>query len=179
VLVNLINLEQSTNRDLLDLLRVMPGAGRVSPPPLSQRAVAATLERDPDDAFCHACYRATTGNPFYLRELVRTIGLEGALTTAEQVARVADIWPRSIARHVLDRVVRVGPEASEFARAIAVLGDGTALRLAARLAHTNQAGAVARALLKMEILAAEEPLRFVHPIVARAVYADMTPDHRG
>ena len=51
---------------------------------------------------------------------------------------------------------------------MAVLGDGGRLRHAAALAGVREAGALARALREMEILAEDEPFRFSHPIVRGA-----------
>ncbi|MGH2900343.1 MAG: hypothetical protein ACRDMZ_16835, partial [Solirubrobacteraceae bacterium] len=91
---------------------------------------------------------------------------------------MSGVWPASIARHVLRRIARLGAGAPALAAAMAVLGDGTRLHVAATLAGVHDAGPLARSLLDMEILAEEEPFRFVHPIVRGAVYADLTPDKR-
>jgi predicted ATPase len=152
----------------LETLAELPGALRIRLAPLSERGVAALLGTA-DAARTRAYRQATAGNPFYLRELMRAAA-PGAIPER--------LGPRSIARHVLRRLDRLGPEATRLARAAAVLGDDAPLRHAARLAEAASPGAAARAMLEMEILAAEDPVRFVHPIVARAVYADLTPDVR-
>jgi ATP/maltotriose-dependent transcriptional regulator MalT len=66
----------------------------------------------------------------------------------------------------------VAPEALALARAMAVLGDGTRLALAAALARVDQdaAGRIAHRLRRIEVLAGEDPYAFVHPLVRRSVY---------
>jgi len=175
--------EPGARDELLDDLREMPGALVVRPAPLSVAAVAAvvrgaSMPGADDRDVCRACHQASAGNPFYLRELIRAVGLERVAPTPEEVQLVADVWPGSIARHLLRRVARAGEGARELARAMAVLGDGCDLRHAARLAGTAAPGTIARALLEMEVLATEQPVCFLHPVVRRAIYADLTSDER-
>lgn len=182
LLLGLRTAEPKLRDELLDELRLTEGAAIVRPAPLSEGAVAELVRSElaggGDEEFCRACHQASAGNPFYLRELLRALGAEAVGATREQVERVGEVWPASIARHVLRRVARVGEGAPELAGAMAVLGDGGRLRHAAVLAGVEDAGALARALLEMEILAEEEPFRFLHPVVRGAVYGDLTPDRR-
>ncbi len=182
VLVGLRTAEPQARDELLDELSLVAGAQIVRPAPLSEGAVGAIVRSElgpaADDAFSRACHRASAGNPFYLRELLRALSSETVVPTGEQVDRVAAVWPASIARHVLRRVARVGDGAAELAGAMAVLGDGGRLSHAAALAGVDDAGVLARALLEMQILADEEPFCFVHPVVRGAVYADLTPARR-
>jgi DNA-binding CsgD family transcriptional regulator len=182
LLVGLRTGEPEATDELLEELRSAEGARIVRPAPLSEGAVLAVvrseLAAEADEKFCQACYQASGGNPFYLRELLRALAAESVSPTREEVERVRGVWPASIARHVLRRIARVGAGAPALAGAMAVLGDGTGLRAAATLAGVEDAGALARSLLEMEILAEEEPFRFVHPVVRGAVYADLTPDKR-
>lgn len=182
LLVGLRTGEPGAPDELLEELRSADGARIVRPAPLSERAVLAVvrgeLGAEADERFCQACHQASAGNPFYLRELVRALAAESIAPAREQVERVSGIWPASVARHVLRRIARVGAGAPALAGAMAVLGDGIRLRAAATLAGVHDAGTLARSLLDMEILAEEEPFRFVHPIVRGAVYADLTPDQR-
>ncbi len=182
LLVGLRLAEPQARDDLLEGLRETEGVRTVRPTALSEEAVVEVV-RDELAAgaageFCRACWQASGGNPFYLRELLRALAGETVLPTSEQVERVGEVWPVSIARHVLRRVARVGEGAAELAGAMAVLGDGAQLRHAAALSGVEEVGALARALLEMEILAEEEPFRFVHPIVRGAVYADLTTEKR-
>lgn len=174
--------EPRVGDELLDELRLTHEARILRPAPLSEDAVVDAVRKElgaeADETFCRACHRASAGNPFYLRELLHAIDLDAIAPTREQVERVADVWPASIARHVLRRVARVGEGAPELAGALAVLGDGGHLRHAVALTGVKDAGALARALLEMGILSDEEPFRFSHPVVRGAVYADLTADRR-
>ena len=73
------------------------------------------------------------------------------------------------------RVGRIGPHGVALARALAVLGDDTPLRLAAGLANLSieDASTSADALAAAEILLARESLRFVHPLVRHAIENDI------
>jgi DNA-binding CsgD family transcriptional regulator len=180
VLLGVRTAEPEAADELLDALR--EGARIVRPAPLSGSAVLEVVRDElgpaADEAFSLACHRASAGNPFYLRELLRALGSDTVVPSREQVELVAEVWPASIARQVLRRVARLGEGAVELAGAMAVLGDGGRLRHAAAVAGVEEAGALARGLLEMEILAEEEPFRFSHPVVRGAVYADLTYDAR-
>ena len=182
LLVGLRTAEPETPNELLDELRATRGARLVRPAALSDHAVLelvrAQLGPEADEEFCRACHQASGGNPFYLRELLRTLATETVLPAHEQVERVGQVWPASVARHVLRRVAKVGEGAAELAGAMAVLGDGARLSHAAALSGVEEVGTLARALLEMEILAEEEPFRFVHPVVRSAVYGDLPADKR-
>ena len=74
----------------------------------------------------------------------------------------------------------MSPEAPRLAGAMSVLGDGSAVRHAARLAgaEPRQAGAVARLLVGAAILRDDDPVRFVHPLVRRVVAEGLTSVER-
>jgi DNA-binding CsgD family transcriptional regulator len=78
------------------------------------------------------------------------------------------------------RLRRLPPAAADVAHAGAVLGDGADLPLVAALAGHAE-GDVARAtaeLARAEILRAEAPLGFVHPLVRDAVYHELPAGER-
>ena len=58
------------------------------PAPLSEGAVVEVVRRelaaDADESFCRACHRASGGNPFYLRELLRALATESVLPRASR-----------------------------------------------------------------------------------------------
>ena len=85
-----------------------------------------------------------------------------------------------IAAAILLRIGRAGSAAPELARATAVLGKSADLETAAALAGVarSEAVVVVDALARTEILEPGRPLRFVHPLVATAVYEDMSPSAR-
>lgn len=160
---------------LLDELRMDPGAVRLALDPLG-RASVARLVRDrlpsADDAACDACLTATAGNPLYLQELLRTISSSEALPSTDLVEAVQQASVPSLGDRVVRRIERVAPEAPALAAAMAVVGDGHALSLAAGLAGIppSEAGKAAHGLRRIEVLATEDPFSFVHPLVRRSVY---------
>jgi tetratricopeptide (TPR) repeat protein len=129
------------------------------------------------EAFWRACAERTAGNPFYLRELLLALRAEGKGAGEEDVEQIRALAPESISRSVLVRVGRLDPGAVALARAVSILGDGAALRHAAGLAGLDgdHAASAIDSLSAGEILAPGEPVSFVHPLVAGAIYADM-PD---
>ena len=175
--------DRSPRQTLIDDLRLDPLAERVAPRPLSERAVTSVLRAalpDAEEAFCRACHRASAGNPLYVRELLHAIVAEGIPPREEEIERMEDLSPASVARYVLRRVGRLGNGASELAAAMATLGDGAALVDAAAIVSLDdrEGARLARALQEADVLAGEDPIRFAHPIVRRAIYSDLSLDRR-
>jgi predicted ATPase len=175
--------EPGAEVEVLDELAASPSTRVIRPAPLSADAVAdvvhAVLAADPEPAFSAACFEATRGNPLLLRELLSTLAAEAIAPTAEQAAHVLDVAPRSVARSVARRLRSLTPEAGKVARAVAVLGDGTELSAAAKLAGLDppSAAAGAEALGRADILS-RDALEFVHPVVRAAVYSELSPPQR-
>ena len=169
----------SPERGPLDELLADPGTRRLELRPLSLEA-ASTLARealaaDATTELVDACVEVTGGNPFYLRELLRSLEAQtdGRATSSE----VRALAPAAVSRSLFLRLSRLGADAGALARAAAVLGDRAALPHAAELAGLELATA-ARSLDQLaaaEILMADEPLRFIHPLVATAVHDDIPP----
>jgi DNA-binding CsgD family transcriptional regulator len=139
--------------------------------------IVQSVFTDADEEFVAACARATAGNPFLLTELLaelRTDGQPPDKTTAE---RLTDLAPEAIVNSVVARLGTMPAAARALASAITVLGDGTALRHAARLAGLSSAVAAQAAdgLAALHMLRAGEPLTFVHPLIRSAVSASMPP----
>ena len=146
---------------------------------LSEEAVGELARRvfgdRPDEAIIEASCDATSGNPFYVGELLMALQEEDALPDEELAERARALAPAAVIRSLRVRVGRVGAAGAALARAVAVLGDDVPLRHAAELADLSLAGAVAAAdaLAAVEILLAREPLRFVHPLVRHAIAGDV------
>jgi tetratricopeptide (TPR) repeat protein len=147
--------------------------------PLSSQAVADLMEaavRKPAEAeFSEAFQQATGGNPFLVHELLRTVSEEGITPDADGARAVRTLGSDRIGRAVLLRLHRLSPAAVELARAIAILGSGGSLSVAARLAEldeTTAAGAV-EALVAADVLAPGPELRFHHPVVEASIYEDL------
>jgi predicted ATPase len=151
---NLIDLIATHPRVLVETL--MP-LGEASVQELTSKA----LGRRADAAVIEACHEATAGNPFYLRELLLTLRDERTLGSDELARHARALAPDAVTRIVRVRVGRLGSDASELARATAILGEDVPLRHAAVLSGLTLAAASSAtdALAGEEILLAREPLR--------------------
>jgi DNA-binding CsgD family transcriptional regulator len=161
-----------------------PSAERLALAPLSETAVAELVRSELHAAATNelsaACYRATGGNPFYLRELLRDVKQPTRGTDGLSPARIEALGPEGLGDAVISRLERLGAAAPGLARAVAVLGDGAALQTAAALAALDPevAASAADELGATGVLEPDPPLRFAHPIVRRAVYNHMPPAAR-
>lgn len=160
------------------LLAELLAAGGVlilCPGPLSEPAVGQMicegLGTQPDPTFVSACARISGGNPFVLRELIFDLAADDVAPGAAQAAGLAERVPGQVERVVLARLGRLDQAAVRLAQAVAVLGEGSGLRLASALAELTIDAA--DALVTAELLAAGRPLRFVHPLVRTAVYEQL------
>lgn len=152
----------------------------VRPQPLTAAGIAELLGPDADPAFVAACHKATGGNPLLLRELLGMLLGEGIAPTAGNVGAVTTMGPSAVARSVMFRLSRLGPDEDAVAKAVAVLSEGASVADIAALTGVDEA-LVARAtgeLARVEILRREPPLGFVHPLVLEAVYREQSPGER-
>ncbi len=164
---------------LLDELRARSDATTIAPAALSRGAVTEVVhERIPgaDDESCEALHATSAGNPLYLQELLRTISGAGS----PSAAMVFQASIPALADRVNRRIAEVAPEAAPLTAAMAVLGDGGRLALAAALAGLSEhaAARIAHRLVRIEILADEDPFAFVHPLVRRSVYDALSVTER-
>src|SRR3954469_1886306 len=170
--------------ELLAALSADPAARLLRPRALTGSAVAelvrATLAADAHDDFCAACAEATGGNPFLLRELLRELAAGGSAGGAGEGQRVREVAPATISRSVLLPLARLGEDPASLAAAIAVLGDDASLGHAAQLAGLERADALegAGVLAAAGIIEPERPLRFVNPLIATAIHADLPAGER-
>jgi DNA-binding CsgD family transcriptional regulator len=160
---------------LLAELASGPDAALIAPPPLTEvgtrKLLDAELREQPSPELVDRFHTATAGNPFLLHELV----LEAAV--GEDPLAAAPVAPGSVARSIVARLNRLGPTTAALAEATVILGDGCSLVEAGALAgmDTGAAAEAAAGLVRAEILAREEALRFVHPLVRAAIEREMTP----
>ena len=167
----------------LDAVRAEASAV-IHPALLSEAAVAAlareALGGTATDELCFAVWTASGGNPFYLTELLRAAQIDQASRRGADPAALFGGGQEAIARRVLARVRALDPHALDLAQALAVLGDGYQLRRAAAIAELEMADAIALAagLVRVEVLAADDPPRFSHPVVRDAVEASLGSDER-
>lgn len=170
--------EPGASQDLLDAICDQPGASTERLRPLSAEAVTSLVSAavpDADADLCAACLEASAGNPFYLHELVA--GLDGDGGAAERARQAA---VPSLGDRIVRRTGRIGPEAVPLAQAMAVLGDHGALDVAAAVSGVDgeSAAAIAARLRRIEVLAAEDPFAFAHPLVLHSVYDSLTVAER-
>lgn len=154
------------------------------PAALSEAATATLVRqrmgREPASEFSRACRRVTGGNPFLLEEVIRELTASAVEPTEEAAARLDGIGPATIARAVLLRLQRIGPDAVALAHAIAVLGPSATLARACAVAGIERSRAehAADAMLASGILAALRPLEYIHPVVGTAVLEELSPAAR-
>lgn len=178
LVVTVRNGERAEDQQTLQWLRERPAHGVLTPRTLSSQAIAQLVRAElpaSEPGFIQACAEVSGGNPFLARELLWALRTEEIAPTAGSAAQVRSLVPDVVLRSVLVRLNRRGDAASQLAQAVAVLGDRVPLRHARLLARldTETAEAAADALANAGILAAGEPLRFIHPLIGSSVYADI------
>ena len=152
------------------------------PSPLTREACAvlvrARLEGSVDDALCAACHTTTGGNPFLLRALLDELADDRGGSGPATNGRVLAMGPRVVTRAIVTRLDRLSGSARPLAAALAVLGDGASVEELGALAglSTSEVRRAAGELARVSIVTAEDGLRFAHPIVRNAVYADLSPE---
>jgi DNA-binding CsgD family transcriptional regulator len=176
--------ELVSHQPLLGEIAGDPLTASIRPQPLSEPAVAdlvrERLREVAEDEFSAACHTATGGNPLLLGELLKALDAEHVRPDRANVGMVEDLGPRAASRAVLLRLARLAEDARTVAQALAVLGDGADLASLAALAELDEvrAGAAVAALARAEIVRAEPPLGFVHPVVGAAIRQDVPPGVR-
>jgi DNA-binding CsgD family transcriptional regulator len=175
--------EPGAPQELLTGLAHHAATQLLRPKPLSAGAIARLVKdtyADADGEFCEACFEATHGNPFYLRELLDALTAEKVQPQAAAAARVLEIGPSAVAHAIFMRLARMPDAATALARAISVLGDSVALEEAAALAgvQLHEAQGSADALVRARIIERSERLEFSHPVVRSAIYNELTPGER-
>ena len=176
--------EPSADEALLAELTGDPEALRLVPGPLSARAaehlVRNRLGAGVQQAFAEACHASTRGNPLLLTELLKALEAEQVEPDAAHIKVVEELGPRAVSRAVLARLARLRPEARRIARALAVLGDTADPAVVGALAELDLAtvAEAGRELVRAEIVRAEPPLGFVHPLVEAVIHRDLAPGER-
>jgi DNA-binding CsgD family transcriptional regulator len=151
--------------------------------PLSEVACAELVRRGLGDAaeskFCEACHAATAGNPFLLTELIAQLRRSGVPPTTESAPNVSALRAETIARSILATIARLGHDAAELARAVAVLGTGARPHWVRQLAEVEPkpAAAAIDALVAAHVLTHGASVEFAHPI-SRGVVYDSIPSAR-
>jgi DNA-binding CsgD family transcriptional regulator len=153
---------------------------RIDPSTLGEEAVAellaAQLEHEVDTGFAAACRELTGGNPFLLTELAAELAAEQILPTAQNTDQLEAFVPERVGKMVRRHLKRLGPDARALADAVAVLGDGEEIGVAATMAELNRDAAAAAGgeLVDARVFADSQQLRFRHPLL-RAAAEDEIP----
>ena len=157
------------DRTILDTIAA--AATMLAPAPLSETAIATLAGRDADPAFVSAVHTATAGNALLVRELLATSDGSLGLRASEP----------SLARRVTLRLSGLGAAGPALAAAVAVLGDGAELAVAARLAGVGEeaARAAAAELVAADLFEDDPLLRFRHPLIRAAVAERLPAVERG
>jgi len=175
--------EEGTDAELLANVAADPSADVIRLQPLTRTAVAQLVESSlagaPDPVFVEACLRATRGTPFLMRMLMEALREGGIAPTAEAARHVERVGARTVGRSIRLRLRRLPEHAGRLARALAVLEQSDLLQ-AARLAGLDEAEAAeaAEVLVTAGILESGRPLTFIHPIVRRGVYSELSSAER-
>jgi hypothetical protein len=137
-------------------------------------SIVRSVHPDADDDVCAACLEASVGNPFLLRELLRSVAADESGAPPVVAIRAAAVG--SVGDRVMRRVVALGPHATRLAAAMSVLGSSHRLRDAATVAGSSEAEAAEAALSmrRVELLVTEDPFEWIHPLVRRSVYDRLT-----
>jgi DNA-binding CsgD family transcriptional regulator len=143
--------------------------------PLSAGAVSelvrGQLDTGAEEAFCAAVSELSGGNPLFVRELLAGAREERLPARTDSLPVLQRIAPRAVGTSVLARLGRLDADSVALARAVAVLGAGAEVMVAARLAgmDTDVAELAADRLAAAQILAPIRPLEFFHPLIGAAV----------
>jgi DNA-binding CsgD family transcriptional regulator len=174
------------NEAVLEQLADEPDCTTIRVPPIGAEhvgaMVGAVFETAVEERFIDAVQRATGGNPFLVRELLLAAKAEGIEPRGVEADRVEKLGPGSVARAVRRRIEELPGVALGLAQAIAILGDGVELRVAAALAGLEAAAAAGSVadLEAIEILVSDDDrLRFRHPILRAALYESVPAARRG
>ncbi|MGW0119720.1 ATP-binding protein [Streptomyces sp. NPDC003327] len=148
--------------------------------PLSSTAMARLI-RDrvgahADDAFCHEWWTVTSGNPFEAVELAAKVRDRGLDPTADSAPHLRDLAAALKGSGLVTRIERLGAATVRLAWACAVLGTEISPQLAGAVAGLGGEAVhdCAERLREARVLAEaddpDQPLEFVHPLIATTVY---------
>jgi DNA-binding CsgD family transcriptional regulator len=166
--------EPGADTEGLGALRVAAGDWLLRLQSLTPGAVAQIVTAqfpEADEAFSAACARITGGNPFLLLELLEQVRADTLEPNRETAGRLDELAPDAVLDTMVARLGAMPPPVRSVALAVAVLGDGAALRHVAALTEmtAGEAAEAADVLAEMHLFGPGEPLSFVHPLIRQAV----------
>ncbi|GHH52116.1 DNA-binding CsgD family transcriptional regulator [Streptomyces umbrinus] len=156
--------------------------------PLTSTGVARIVRDEvgegAEDEFCEECWTATGGSPFEAVELAIRLGERRMKGTRDELSSMRDLASAVKGPGLLDRLHRLGTSTVRFAWAAAVLGTSISPELAATIAVVgSEEAAEATERLRTARILKDAPgqgggLEFVHPLIATAVYRDISASLR-
>ncbi|CAL9368948.1 hypothetical protein SUDANB56_00797 [Streptomyces sp. enrichment culture] len=139
----------------------------------------ATLGETADAAFCREVWAVTGGNPYETVELLAKVQDSELEPVEAHAGELRELNRSARGGGLVARLEELGIDATRFAWAAAILGDGITVGLVAQLATLGHEEAVrcAERLRGARILTVRDPasagpdeLEFVHPLIETAVY---------
>ncbi|WP_438302609.1 BTAD domain-containing putative transcriptional regulator [Streptomyces sp. HUAS TT11] len=154
-----------------------PGHRRFRLGPLALADVSELIRheagQDPGDAVARAIHARTSGNPFFVRELSRLLGGDGAIGNSEPSASAG--VPSTVHDVVRDRMAGLDDRALDLLQVAALIGRDVDVRLLSRATGVAVADCLHR-LEPLHTLGLLEPgpkdpssLRFAHDLVRESV----------
>jgi DNA-binding CsgD family transcriptional regulator len=167
----------------MDALRLEPLVEQIGLAGLTAAATACLVREQlpgADEKLCAACHEVTGGNPFLVGELASTLAAEGVAPIPESAVRVFELGPQAVSRSVVSRLSRLPIDAQSLATAVAVLDTDADAPFSAELAELDaeRLALAAGELADARIFEDSDALRFAHPILRAAVYADLGAQRR-
>ncbi len=152
--------------------------------PLSSNATAQLigqeLGQEPDPAFVAACQSQTSGNPFFLTELLPELAALRVAPVAANAERVREMAPEGVERFVEQRIARASPSVRTLMGSLAVIGENSDPGEISQLSGltASEVEEALHDLRAMGLVARGDPPRFAHPIVSGTVTSLIPPDER-
>lgn len=130
-----------------------------------------------DGSFCREVWAVTGGNAYETVELLAKVRESGLSPVDEHASELRVLGASARGSGLITRLEELGPATTRFAWAAAVLGTDISLDLAVSLAGMSheEAAECAERLRTARILVGTDPLEFVHPLIAGAVYRAIPP----
>ncbi|XUZ99441.1 ATP-binding protein [Streptomyces araujoniae] len=172
--------DRAAERDAEGDSNVTRVALRALTPDATAELARAALGEHADDPFCREVWAVTGGNPYEAVELVAKVQDQELAPVEESAGQLRELGASARGSGLVARLERLGTNANRFAWAAAVLGTDISQELAATLAGMSSAEAAdcTARLRDARIVSGFDPLEFVHPLIATAVYRSIPPATR-
>ncbi|MFD5114383.1 ATP-binding protein [Streptomyces sp. NPDC058391] len=140
----------------------------------------AALGEHADDPFCREVWAVTGGNAYETVELLAKVRDSRLDPVEGSAGELRALGASARGKGLIARLEELGTSTTRFAWAAAILGTDISLDLAISLAGMGreEAAECAERLRAARILVGTDPLEFVHPLIAGAVYRAIPPGVR-